>query len=168
MHTIVYKISHQDPLCNTRKHTEHSVITYMEKEPPKKTCIRVCGNEPVAVFEKEKKKRLEFTYRLQFKWKEKNRKKEKQKNADSIASGHSDLGWGHIPGARVVCIPRLECPRADGAGSRGQVECLHKEPGLPVASCSAPNLETQVGEIKSLELMYTGDQSTYLITQRCL
>ena len=56
MHTIVYKISHQDPLCNTRKHTEHSVITYMEKEPPKKTCIRVCGNEPVAVFEKEKKK----------------------------------------------------------------------------------------------------------------
>ena len=85
MHTIVYKISHQDPLCNTRKHTKHSVITYMEKNPPK-TCVHVCGNEPVAVFEKGRgwETRLEFTYILQFKWKDKNRKNEK-KNADSLA-----------------------------------------------------------------------------------
>ena len=95
-------------------------------------------------------------------------KKNKTTTLTLLPSGHSDLGWGHIPGARVACIPRLECPGAVGAGSRGQVEYLRKEPGLPVARCSAPNLETQAGEIKSLELTYTGDQSTYLIAQGCL
>ena len=45
MHTIVYKISHQDPLCNTRKHTEHSVITYMEKNPQKHVYMYVEMNQ---------------------------------------------------------------------------------------------------------------------------
>ena len=58
MHTIVYKISHQDPLCNTRKHTEHSVITYMEKEPPPKHLYVYVEMNQLQYLKRKKKKDL--------------------------------------------------------------------------------------------------------------
>ena len=117
MHTIVYKISHQDPLCNTRKHTERSVITYMEKEPPPKhVYVSVEMNQLQYLKRKKKKDWNSPIYSSS-----NGRKKNKTTTLTLLPSGHSDLGWGHIPGARVACIPRLECPGAEGSGSRGQV-----------------------------------------------
>ena len=45
--------------------------------------------------------------------------------------------------------------RAEGARSRWQAACPHSGPRVPTAICRAPNLQKQVGEIKSLELTYT-------------
>ena len=58
-------------------------------------------------------------------------------------SGHSDLGWCLILGACLACVPRLECPGAEGAGGTKQATCLHNGPGVPVALCRAPNLQNQ-------------------------
>ena len=45
---VISKVRHQDPLCNTRNLTPHYIITYIEKEPPKKR-MHLYGSEPVAV-----------------------------------------------------------------------------------------------------------------------
>ena len=54
-------------------------------------------------------------------------------------SGHSDLGCGHIPGAWLAWVPRLECPGAEGAPSMWQAVCLHKEPGVLLPSAEPPD-----------------------------
>ena len=44
--TLLLKKSHQDPMCNTRKHTQHSVKSIGKRTPPK-TCVHLCGSELV-------------------------------------------------------------------------------------------------------------------------
>ena len=68
--------------------------------------------------------------------------------------GNSDLGWCHIPGARLACVPRMECAGAEGAGSLWQAVYLQNRPGVSLPFCRAPNPQIQAGEIKSLELTY--------------
>ena len=59
-HTTVDKISDQDPLCNTRKLTACSVITYKEKNP-NKSYIHLCRNETSCNGRKRKKQNIQKT-----------------------------------------------------------------------------------------------------------
>ena len=53
-------------------------------------------------------------------------------------SGYSDLGCGHIPGACLAWVPRLERPGAEGTGSMWQAVRLHKEPRVPLPYAEPP------------------------------
>ena len=68
-HTTVDKISDQDPLCNTRKLTACSVITYKEKTPTNHTYNHVEVKQFVVEGKGKIKTlmRLKFTCMLQFK-----------------------------------------------------------------------------------------------------
>ena len=56
MHITISEVRLQDPLCNTRSLTPHYVITYMEKEPPRKHVYIYAEVNQLQHIEKKKRK----------------------------------------------------------------------------------------------------------------
>ena len=100
MHTTIYKINDQDPLFNTRTLTPHPNITYMGKK------TQYVLIEVKLILVEGKKKQTNTTHPQDCNSpinssSNDDIKTEKAKKGmmTLFPSGHSDLGWCHIPGA---------------------------------------------------------------------
>lgn len=152
MHTIVYKISPQDPLC---KETYQTLRHHLYgKEPSKKHVYMSVQMNKLQYLKRGEKQDWNSPIYSSSNGRMKTEKMEKKKVRTLLPSGLSDLSWCHIPRARLASsqgwgVLGLRSWER-GAGSVSPQRTWK-------ASCplQGPQSRVQEGEIKSVELTYT-------------